>query len=177
VAGAHKWLLGPYSFGFCYVDPKWHHGTPLEENWMNRAGSEDFSGLVDYQDLYQSGARRFDMGEASNFILAPIASAALRQILEWGVEDIGETLGAMTARIADLATDLGLHVAPASARSPHMVGVTAPQGLPGALLHELSEQKIFVSVRGNAIRIAPHLYNTEAEVDRLMNALKKALSR
>jgi selenocysteine lyase/cysteine desulfurase len=92
VAGTHKWLLGPYSFGFCYVDSRWHDGMGLEENWMNRADSEDFSRLVDYRDNYQNGARRFDMGESSSFILSPIAAAALKQILDWGVENIALTL-------------------------------------------------------------------------------------
>jgi len=108
VAGTHKWLLGPYSFGFCYVDSKWHDGMGLEENWMNRAESEDFSRLVDYRDNYQKGARRFDMGESSNFILSPIAAAALRQILDWGVENIAVTLQAKTDAIADRAKEMDL---------------------------------------------------------------------
>jgi len=52
VAAAHKWLLGPYGFGFCYVAPKWHKGVPLEENWLNRSGSQDFSRLVQYENEY-----------------------------------------------------------------------------------------------------------------------------
>ena len=113
VAGSHKWLLGAYSFGFCYVAPKWQEGTPLEENWFNRAGSEDFARLVDYRDSYQPGARRFDQGEASNFILAPIAAAGIRQILQWGVENISETLQSKTNAIAERAQQMGLSSAPA----------------------------------------------------------------
>ena len=76
VAG-HKWLLGPYGVGFCYVDERWRGGEPLEENWLNREGSEDFSRLTEYRDGYRPGARRYDVGEASNFILMPMATAAL----------------------------------------------------------------------------------------------------
>ncbi len=35
VTAAHKWLLGPYSFGFCYISPEWQNGIPLEENWLD----------------------------------------------------------------------------------------------------------------------------------------------
>jgi selenocysteine lyase/cysteine desulfurase len=175
VAGTHKWLLGPYSYGFCYVDTKWHQGMGLEENWMNRADSEDFSRLVDYRDGYQKGARRFDMGESSNFILSPIAAAALRQILEWGVENIAVTLQAKTDAIADLATEIGLVVAPKHTRAPHLIGISKPGGFPKELPNLLAQEKIFVSVRGESIRIAPHLYTSEKDIEQLFSALRKAI--
>ena len=175
VAAAHKWLLGPYSYGFCYVAPRWHDGSALEENWLNRAESEDFSRLVDYRDNYQKGARRFDMGESSNFILSPIAAAALKQILEWGVENIAETLRVKTDSIAARAGEIGFVVAPRHARSPHLIGITKPGGFPKDLPNLLAREKIFVSVRGNSIRIAPHLYTTDEEIERLFAALQEVL--
>lgn len=173
VAIAHKWLLGPYSMGFCYVDPKWHDGTPLEENWLNRAGSEDFSRLVDYQEGYQPGARRYDVGEVSNFILSPIAAAALEQILEWGVEQIAETLRSKTDAIADRAAEMGLVAAKREFRAPHMIGITKPGGFSAELPGLLAEEKVYVSVRGESVRVAPHLYTNDEEIDRLFAALKR----
>jgi selenocysteine lyase/cysteine desulfurase len=177
ITTAHKWLLGPYSYGFCYVDPKWQDdGVPLEENWLNRAGSEDFSRLVDYRDEYQPGARRFDVGEASNFSLAPIAATALRQILAWDVRRIAETLKAKTDRIAAAATALGFQVAPETARGPHMIGLAHPQGVPPALPAALAKAQVHVSIRGGSIRVAPHLYNTAADLDRFFTALETGLA-
>ena len=173
IAGAHKWLLGPYSFGFCYIAPKWQDGIPLEENWLNRKGSEDFTRLVEYEDDYQKGARRFDVGEASNFILSPIAAAAIQQLLDWKVEKIAETLRAKTDIIAARALELGLDVADSRVRAPHMLGLSMPKGLPQQLSARLAREKVFVSVRGNSIRVAPHLYNTERDVDRFFQVLKK----
>ncbi|MBW2406199.1 MAG: aminotransferase class V-fold PLP-dependent enzyme [Deltaproteobacteria bacterium] len=175
VAGTHKWLLGPYSYGFCYVDTKWHQGVGLEENWMNRAESEDFSRLVDYRDGYQKGARRFDMGESSSFILSPIAAAALKQILDWGVENIAVTLQAKTDAIADRAMEIGLVAAPKHARAPHLIGISKPGGFPKELPNLLAQEKIFVSVRGESIRIAPHLYTSKEDIERLFSALRKAI--
>jgi hypothetical protein len=74
--------------------------VPLEENWIARAGSADFTRLVDYSEHYQPGARRFDMGERSSFHLMPIAEVALAQLLDWGVANISATLGARTGEIA-----------------------------------------------------------------------------
>ncbi|UCD77226.1 MAG: aminotransferase class V-fold PLP-dependent enzyme [Desulfobacterales bacterium] len=173
VAASHKWLLGAYSFGFCYVAPKWHGGKPLEENWFNRAGSEDFARLVDYRDSYQPGARRFDQGEASNFILAPIAAAGIRQILEWGVANIARTLQNMTDAIADRAQQMGLFVAPGPIRAPHMIGVSKAGGFKKDLPLLLAQDNIFVSVRGDSVRISPHLYTTDQDIDRLFAVLEK----
>jgi len=173
VAASHKWLLGAYSFGFCYVAPKWHAGIPLEENWFNRAGSEDFSRLVDYRESYQTGARRYDQGEASSFILAPIAAAGIRQILEWGVENISATLQGKTNAIADRAQHMGLGVAPAHARAPHLIGVSKPGGFPKDLPLLLAQENIFVSVRGDSVRISPHLFSTEEDIARLFAVLEK----
>ncbi len=142
---------------------------------MNRAGSEDFSRLVDYRDDYQAGARRFDMGESSNFILSPIAAAALKQILDWGVENIATTLRAKTDDIADRAKDIGLVTSPRDVRAPHMIGISKPGGFRKDLPILLAEEKIFVSVRGESIRIAPHLYTSEDDIDRLFSALLNSL--
>ena len=173
VAASHKWLLGAYSFGFCYVAPQWQAGTPLEENWFNRAGSEDFSRLVDYRESYQTGARRYDQGEASSFILAPIAAAGIRQILEWGVGNIAATLQGKTDAIADRAQQMGLGVAPAHTRAPHMIGVSKPGGFNKDLPLLLAQENIFVSVRGDSVRISPHLFNADEDIDRLFAVLEQ----
>ena len=173
VAASHKWLLGAYSYGFCYVAPKWQKGTPLEENWFNRADSENFARLVDYREAYQTGARRYDQGEASNFILAPIAAAGIRQILEWGVGNIAETLRHKTDVIADRALQLGLYVAPAHSRAPHLIGVTKPGGFAKDLPQLLARENVFVSVRGASVRISPHLFTTDQDIERLFTVLEK----
>ena len=146
----------------------------LPENWMNRAGSEDFSRLVDYRDEYQKGARRFDMGESSNFILSPIAAVALQQILDWGIENIAETLRVKTDDIADRAAKAGLVVAPRKVRAPHLIGISKPGGFRKDLTSLLAQENIFVSVRGESIRIAPHLYTSTGDIQRLFSALQKA---
>jgi len=115
------------------------------------------------------------MGESSNFLLSPIAAAALRQILDWGVENIAVTLQAKTDAIADRAREIGLVVAPGHARAPHLIGISKPGGFPKELPNLLAQEKVFVSFRGESIRIAPHLYTNEEEIERLFSVLRKAL--
>ena len=172
VAAAYKWLLGPYTVGFLYVAPRWHDGRPIEHNWIARMGSEDFSGLVRYEERFQSGARRYDMGEVSNFALLPAAIASLRQLLDWGVPDIYRTLTARVAEIAERAADLGLGAVPADRRAGHYLGLRFPDGMPAGLGAALSEAKVYASVRGSALRVTPHLWNTDGDVERLLEVLK-----
>ncbi len=175
IAPTYKWLLGPYSMGFLYVAPRWRDGRPIEENWLNRKGSEDFAGLVDYEDAYQPGARRFDMGERANFQLMPMTRCALEQISDWGVETIAATLQTKTNAIAERATKLGLTVSAPHLRAPHFLGVRFPGGVPDGLLDQLAKQHVYVSLRGTSMRVTPHLYNTEEDVNRLFAALEAVL--
>ena len=174
-SACYKWLMGPYTFGFLYVRPDYHDGEPLEYGWAPRAGSEDFARLVDYRDEYAPGARRYDMGEMSNFHLTPMAIAGLEQVLAWGVGNIASTLGARTAAIAERARTIGLGSLPAALRAGHFLGLQftgkAPRGLPETLARE----NVYVSVRGSSVRVTPHLYNTDADVDRLFAGLERVL--
>ena len=175
LTSVYKWLLGPYGIGFLYVDEAYREGTPIEHNWINRRGSEDFSRLVGYQDAFQPGARRYDVGERSNFVLLPMASEALRQILDWGVENVAETIGELTDLIEAEARRRGIEAVPAKRRARHMIGLRLGQRVPEGLASRLSEEKVFVSVRGESVRVSPHLYNTEKDVERLFEVLDRVI--
>ena len=173
VTSAYKWLLGPYSVGFAYVGEGYREGTPVEHNWINRRGSDEFSGLVNYEDAFQPGARRYDVGERSNFALLPMAAEALRRILDWGVENVSETIGALTDSIEEKAKERGLEPIPKERRARHMIGLRVGTEAPPDLAATLAAHNVFVSVRGESVRVSPHLYNTEADADRLFAALDK----
>jgi selenocysteine lyase/cysteine desulfurase len=172
VAACYKWLLGPYSTGFLYVAPRWHGGTPLEYNWMSRAGSEDFSGLVNYRDGFRGGARRYDVGEPSNFALLPMVAEGLRQIEEWTIPSIQASLAAYCGTIVDAVAPLRLTAVPKALRAGHYLGLRHPAGLPAGLGAYLVEAGIFTSTRGASLRITPHLYNDAGDLDRFVTALR-----
>ncbi len=171
VAAAYKWLLGPYSLGFLWAAPDRREGRPLEHNWITRAGSEDFAALVDYRDDLAPGARRYDVGERSNFTLLPMAIAALTQILDWGVDEIAATIAAHTRRIEAETRALGLRPVPSASRAPHLIGVELPGGVPTDLVDRLSAAGVHVSVRGRSVRVSPHVWTTDADVDRFLTVL------
>jgi selenocysteine lyase/cysteine desulfurase len=172
VTACYKWLMGPYGMAMMYVAPRHHGGTPIEHAWINRAGAEDFSRLVDYRDDFQPGARRYDMGEKSNTPLLMGATAGIDMLLDWGVEAIAATLGAKTQAIADAAQAIGLTATPIGVRASHFLALGFPGGVPDGLTDRLAAENVFVSLRGTSLRVTPHLYNDDADAARLIAVLK-----
>ena len=173
VAASYKWLFGPYGVGYMYVGEEYREGKPIEHNWINRRGSQDFSGLVDYQDAFQPGARRYDVGERSNFALLPMAAEALRQLIDWGVENVSENIGTLTDLVEERAGALGIVTIPKERRARHMIGLMLGPDAPDDLATRLTTHNVYVSVRGPSVRVSPHLYNTESDVYRLFDVLER----
>lgn len=174
-AVGYKWLLGPYGLGYLYVAPRWREsGVSLEQSWLTRAGSQDFRRLVEYTNEYRPGSRRFDMGEFPQFVLTPMAVTALEQVLSWSVARVQRTLSRLTEEAAQLATLAGYSVLPATERCAHMIGIRNPTGIPDDLPAVLRESGVFVSIRGDSIRISPHLYNDTGDIKRLFEVLEGA---
>jgi selenocysteine lyase/cysteine desulfurase len=172
VAASYKWLLGPYSVGLLYVAPKWQEGIPLEENWIQRADARDFSSIL-YTENYDAGARRFDMGERSNFALLPAAVRAMKQLLEWDVAQISETTGALNRQLANAAADLGFSAPAEPWRAPHYLALRRKAAIPKELPEMLAREKVFVSVRGRSIRVTPNVYNTIEDCEQLIACLRR----
>ncbi len=172
-AATYKWLMGPYSLGLLYASAKWQsEGRPIEHNWVHRRNAENFARLVDYDDAFAPGAVRFDVGERSNFALVPAAETAIRQILDWGVDNVADTASALTSAVAVRAKELDLESVPEGERAPHYLGLHSVRGFPEDLPTRLAQHNVFVSVRGSSIRVTPHVYNDERDVDRLLRALE-----
>ncbi len=176
VCPTYKWLLGPYSTGFFWVAERWREGRPLEETWMNRRDAEDFAGLVDYTPHYADGARRYDMGEKSNFHLMPMTIRAMELLLDWRPERIAVTLDQLNRRLIAALSERGFTAPPEHLRSPHYFGVGLPPGAPEDLAQRLAQQKVFVSVRGAKMRIAPHLWIDDEDEARFITAVDTALT-
>jgi selenocysteine lyase/cysteine desulfurase len=175
VSVGYKWLLGPFALGYLYVAPRHRGGVPLEENWISRLGSQDFTRLVDYQDRYQPGARRFDVGQRSHFETTPMAVAALRQLLDWEVPRIAATLRRTTGRIEEQVRAMGLTLTSPD-RGPHMLGIRLPAPARRRVAESLARANVFAGVRGSSLRVSPHLWTTEEDVARLVAALAGALA-
>jgi selenocysteine lyase/cysteine desulfurase len=170
VAAGYKWLLGPLGTSYLYVAPEHREGRPLEENWATRAGAEDFERAALLAGAYRTGSRRFDAGQRSNFVLVPMAIAALEQVLDWGVDEIAAALAPVTAGIEEQARAMGLDPVPTHLRAPHMLGI----GLPAGTAERWSVEDLHVEMLGSVARVSPHLHVTDGDLGRLFEAFERA---
>lgn len=172
ICAGYKWLMGPYSIGLAYYNESFDGGTPIEENWINRHGSEDFAGLVRYQQQYQHGSLRYEVGEHSNFILVPMILAALKQVNAWGPDQVQRYCKEISADGIRQLKAKGFWVEDDAYRGQHLFGIRFPQGASiAAMKDRVKRNKISVSFRGDFMRVSPHLYNSAKEFNRLATVL------
>lgn len=177
ICAAYKWLLGPYSLGLAYYGEAFDNGSPIEENWINRYQSEDFAALVHYKDQYRPFANRYSVGEQSNFILVPMLTKALAQLLEWGVENIQAYTKILSSAIINELKAMGCRIEAEENRCGHLFGVRLPAHVEMKELKEIfTAHQVFVSIRGDSIRISPNVYNTSQNFQQLLSGFKKICS-
>ncbi len=172
VCAGYKWLMGPYSMGLAYYGEYFDQGKPIEESWINRIQSENFAGLVNYQDGYHEGALRYEVGEHSNFILVPMMLEALRQINQWKSKNIQDYCKRITRLPIQKLREAGFWIEDDDYRGHHLFGIRFPKTVNVEQLKiALQKNKIAVSFRGDSIRVAPHVYNQEADLMKLVKVL------
>ena len=172
ICAGYKWLMGAYGLGIAYFSERFYNGSPLENNWINHEGSEDFTTLVHYNESFKPKASRFDMGESSNFIHVPMLSEGIRQILEWQPKAIQEYCESITAPYLDKLISKGYFIEEGSFRGRHMFGVYLQDDTRrDQIKQRLQAANIHVSYRGKAIRVSPHVYNLEKDIQQFVDCL------
>jgi len=177
VCAGYKFLLGHYGLGVAYFGPAFDNGVPLEENWINREDSRDFAGLVKYKKNYEPGALRYEMGEHSNFVLVPMLQEALAQLNEWTPSRIQAYCASITEQPLKTLKKAGFWVEVPKQRSSHLFGIRHPEMDLNRLKTSLANKKIFVSIRGDAVRVSPHVYSYEMELELLVDILCQSVKR
>ncbi len=167
VAHPYKSLLAHYGLGFAYFSDRLADGSPLEESWLMRRGSEDFSRLVDYQDAYSPGMRRYDTSTRANLSLTGMLTAALELFRQWQVPRVRRYCAEVSKKLIQCAQSAGYEVPQDDSHAAHLFGIRPPAGTDlEALRRALQTNRIYVSVRGDAMRVSTHVYNDEVDVGR-----------
>ena len=170
ICGGYKWLLGPYSIGVAYYGERFHNGTPIENNWMSHQGSENFRNLVNYNPNFKDKAVRYDVGESSNFVLTPMLSESIRQLIEWTPAAIQQYAQRITVEPLKRLKEAGYFIEEDAYRSQHLFGVYLPDvSQMENIQKQIQDAGIFVSYRGDAVRISCNVYNSQEEVEKLVS--------
>jgi len=172
----YKWVLGPYGRAFLYVAKRHQTGVPIEQTPHGRRSVKAENDLYYADTAYVSNARRYDMGERDHFISMEMASLGMELVSSWGVDAVRERLAYLTGRMADGLAGTGVHTHPASRRTPHILSIGFPRGMPRGFADRLAADNVYVAQRIGRIRIAPHVYNDETDVDRCVAAIRRHIA-
>ena len=169
--GAQKWLLSPWGTGFVWVrDGLVRELEPASVGWMSVRGSDDFTRLVDYDFVWRDDARRFEMVTLPFQDFAGM-DASLELLLELGSGAVARRIEALTGRIVEWARGRGeVRLLTPPERRAGIVSIV-PSGDAAAASRRLTAAGVAHSQREGAIRLSPHCYNSEAEVDRALEVL------
>src|SRR3954447_1968757 len=173
----YKWVLGPYGRAFVYVARRHQDGVPLEQTSFGRRDVRAENPVYFTDTRYLADARRYDMGERDHFISMEMAAIGMEMMAQWGTDAVVTRLSALTRRIAEgLNGTNAVHVLDERVRAPHVLSLGFPAGMPADLVPKLASEQIYVAPRLGRLRVSPHVYNDEADVDRLTTAVKAAIA-
>ncbi len=172
-ADAHKWLLGPCGAGLMYVRHSLQDKlTPAIYGWHN-VRCPDF--VAQEQITLRNDAARYEAGTQNLLGLVGLV-AGIELLLEIGIEEIGRELLRKRAWLVPQLEAKGYTVLHAEAPPQNSSGITSFYK-PGADISPVYENLLKHSVitslrtaRGGQkyIRLSPHFYNTDAELDRTL---------
>jgi selenocysteine lyase/cysteine desulfurase len=177
VCSGYKWLLGPYGTGFFWIAEEWIERLPLGAVYfMALEGARDFHALPMINWRPAPGARRWDAAETANFTNLAAFDSSLDLMLRIGSGAVELFIDALVNQIIDgLPRTNCVLASPAERerRGPYVcISARDPEETP-ALYEKLRAAKISVSLRGKALRVAPHIYNTREDISRLMKVLSQ----
>jgi len=169
----YKWVLGPYGRAFMYVAKRHQHGVPLEQTAAARKAVNAEDTIYFRDTSYREDARRYDMGERDHFVSMEMAAIGMEMMAGWGNDAIIARLSMLTGRLADGLGNLGVGVLDAKVRAPHILCVSFPQGMAPDLPKRLAAEGVHAAPRLGRLRISPHVYNDEQDVERFIDVFRK----
>lgn len=170
-AGGGKWLIGPSGIGFLFCTPALlERIRPVIVGARSVAGNDYFT----YDFTLAPGARRFEESVVSVLTTAAFG-AALELLLEVGTEVIEERVLGLAARLADGLASSGCEIVEPWPRtrteSSGIVSFRKPGTKAQAVLRDLSAAHVVARIHQDFVRLSPHFYNTDEEVDRVLDVL------
>jgi selenocysteine lyase/cysteine desulfurase len=174
-ASCYKWLLSPPGVGYLYVKKELIEDfEPPFVGWAS-VKPEVFE-TVDFWDIWglklSETASRFEIGSPSytGFIGA---TEAMKMLLNFGIENIEKRILKLTDRLIEAIKNLGLDLQTPEEK-PYRSGIVlAKAEKPKEIVKSLRDEGIIISARSNGLRVSPHFYNTEAEIDKLAEKMKQ----
>ena len=178
VSCGFKWLCGPYGTGFCWLAPDLLASlTHRPAYWLGHLAQDDLGGHSEIRLRDDLGAAAWDVFGTANFLNFRPWTASVEYLLGLGTERVAARDQALVERfLQGLDPDRYRLVSPRQGpgRSTLVVLGHHRPGRTEALHERLAAAGVDVALRRGRLRVSPHLYNTDADVDRALEVLDGA---
>lgn len=169
VVSSHKWMLGPLGIGFMALSDAMFETTRVSQiGWLSVNDPFAFNRTIDLPD----DATRFEPGTENSAGIYGLA-ARLKEIEAYTLKGIEARILGLNSRLADALTSQGFEI-----RSPMEPGTRSgilsfrrPDVATPSTVEALEKKGIYIGYREGALRASPHYYNSEEEIDALVEAL------
>ena len=170
MAACYKWLLSPHGAAYLYVkDELIEKFEPPFVGWAS-VKQETFD-TADFYDIWNLNlsktASRFEVGTPCTISFVG-AAEAMKMLLHYGIENVRKRISKLTDHLIEAVEDLGLTLQTPTEKQYRSGIVNFKIHRPQKFVEKLEKKGIVVSARANGIRVSPHFYNTEEEIDTLM---------
>lgn len=166
----YKWLIAGYGIAILYISKKLQEKYPFRTaGWQSMKNPDAL--INDHLDLKHS-AGALELG-CSNFPGAFALGASLKLFAEIGYEQVKNRILDLTDYLCERLSEQGLKTVFNFSKT-NKSGITiidVPDEL--KMKKKLKEQKIIVSSRSGGLRVSPHIYNNETDIDLLVSTIQK----
>ncbi len=167
-SASYKWLMGPLGIGIFYIRKDLlDEFDPPYMGWFSLKNHEDFDrpGISEFK--FADCARKFETGGRS-FTLIMGLKKSLEILADVGIDTIERRVLTLSKYVIDNAK---------AVQTPHdeekragIVNIVHPE--PEKAVEKLGEKNVLVSARMNGIRVSTHFWNTEEDIDRLLETIQ-----
>ena len=175
VCAGYKWLLGPFGTGFFWA--KSEHLAKVRPGpfyWMAAMATADFGSMSFNDPKPGHDARRWDAAETANYLNHAALEASVDFVLRAGPETVAEHNHKLIDFLYErLPKDRCVPTSPLhhALRGPYGCFAARRQETTAELYDRLRKENVVVALREGNIRVSPHLYNTERDIDRLISVI------
>lgn len=168
---AHKWLLTPEGVGILYLSDRARERiAPTLVGWLSVPRPEDHGNL---DQSWNPGALAWETGTGPTALIHGL-EVSLRLLTDTGVERIAAYLDELTDYLCDKLAGRPYQIVSSrrSSEKSQIVCIRHKDGIDALGLYvHLKQRNIITAPRGDRLRIAPHFYNTTADMDQLVESL------
>ena len=172
VANGHKWLLSSFGIGTLYIQNKLlGKDSAMNPPFFSQFGQEDREHFDNMKIRMSKNASKFELS-TPHFQNIIALKAAIKYISKINILRIEERIRYLTQYLIDRLNELKIQILSPLADTCRSSIIVFKAKSPVDVVAYLGKRRIIVSARGGGIRVSPHFYNVEGDIDRLILALK-----